>query len=404
MIPNLRDIYNEIKVNIPGRISLKRDESNERYFDDNKNNISYYQTHSNKINNVLEVDTISGETLESDINKIKRILKSLNIPFEIENRKEEFIVIKNADKYFNFPLNEIKVHKPFQYKKAYGESHSYDEYIQNRKLTGEQADNFLVDIENKKILASFTGWNVARWASEEDKKHNQYYKASLSTIKNPPPYMTIPKLDPDDPNSWSSGAITIINRNKELYNEIKVHKPGRIKLIANPNPGYEGYLFDMDNKITYFQDENMFRNDEIDTDYINTNLDPGQFKKWKDILIKLNIPFEYINAYVGGGYFVINNASKYFNIPSPINEIKVHKPGLTFPMDINDVNEAKRIAIVLNKLGYTWLGVYNKEIKWGDYPFVNHNTTFNSFQLFFHDEKDQKNKKLDYQYYLNNID
>ena len=69
-------------------------------------------------------------------------------------------------------LFEIKVNKPFRYEKAYGESHSYDEYLQNKEKLQDNPDNFLIDLENKKIIASFTGWNVARWA-RLTKKNNK---------------------------------------------------------------------------------------------------------------------------------------------------------------------------------------------------------------------------------------
>jgi hypothetical protein len=304
MIPKLRDIYNEIKVNAPGKINLKpidfgTGDINHGYLGSDRFPFTFFRNSHQKRVNELDTDFIRLDKKQ----EILDIFEKLKIPVKESGNPHSghfSLRIYKADKYFNFPLNEIKVNKPFQYKKAYGESHSYDEYIQNGKLTGQQADNFLVDIENKKILASFIGWNVAKWASNEDNKNNQYYKASWYTITNPPPYMTIPKLNPDDPNSWGNGAIEIINRNKELY-----------------------------------------------------------------------------------------------------QEIKVHKPGLNFPMNIENEYEAKRISIILNKLGYTLKRLYNKNIKWGEHPFViypEYNEKFSPFQLFFDDEKDQKNKILDYEY------
>ena len=107
-------------------------------------------------------------------------------------------------------LFEIKVNKPFRYEKAYGESHSYDEYLQNKEKLQDNPDNFLIDLENKKIIASFTGWNVARWARLAENSNNiKYYVASRSAITNPPPYLQTPHIDINDPNSWESSNIAL---------------------------------------------------------------------------------------------------------------------------------------------------------------------------------------------------
>ena len=134
-------------------------------------------------------------------------------------------------------LFEIKVNKPFRYEKAYGESHSYDEYLQNKEKLQDNPDNFLIDLENKKIIASFTGWNVARWArlAEKDSNKEIYRLVSKTAITNPPPYLQTPHIDINDPNSWESSniALSLIKKyNPKDLEEIKISVPYPPKTIG----------------------------------------------------------------------------------------------------------------------------------------------------------------------------
>lgn len=126
-------------------------------------------------------------------------------------------------------LFEIKVNKPFRYEKSYGESHSYDEYLENKEKLQENPDNYLVDLKNNKIIASFTGWNIAKWAglAEKDSNKEIYRLVSKTAITNPPPYLQTPHIDINDPNSWESSniALSLIKKYSTNLDEIKVSVP-----------------------------------------------------------------------------------------------------------------------------------------------------------------------------------
>ena len=117
-------------------------------------------------------------------------------------------------------VREMKVHEPFFYNKASGESHSYNEYKSNNEKNMSNADKFFVDVNNGKILASFTGWNVPLWASAlKSTKDSGYGVYDLYTMINPPPYMGLPgPLNPKDPNNWESNLSKVRSFAKNLDN------------------------------------------------------------------------------------------------------------------------------------------------------------------------------------------
>ena len=124
--------------------------------------------------------------------------------------------------------NEIKVNDPYSYEKAYGESHSFIEYIKSAGETGQYADNFLINIPKAKIIAGFTGWNIPKWARKAEKGDSNFYIASRSAITNPPPYLSTPHIEINDPNSWepaTTAASLIMKYNKNDIDEIKVNDP-----------------------------------------------------------------------------------------------------------------------------------------------------------------------------------
>ena len=111
-------------------------------------------------------------------------------------------------------LKEVVISKPIPYEKAYGESHSYDEYLKNLKSTQQTPDNYLIDVPKAKIIASFTGWNVARWTKGAKENSPNLQLVSRSAITNPPPYLETPHIEIDDPQSWESSNVA-----KELINK-----------------------------------------------------------------------------------------------------------------------------------------------------------------------------------------
>jgi hypothetical protein len=130
--------------------------------------------------------------------------------------------------------NEIKVNNPYNYKKVYGESHSFIEYTKSAGETGQYADNFLINIPKAKIIAGFTGWNVPRWARKAEKGDSNFYIASRSAITNPPPYLSTPHIEINDPNSWepaTTAASLIMKYNKNDVDEIKVNDPTKKYII-----------------------------------------------------------------------------------------------------------------------------------------------------------------------------
>jgi hypothetical protein len=186
--------------------------------------------------------------------------------------------------------NEIKVNDPYSYEKAYGESHSFIEYTKNAGETGQYADNFLINIPKAKIIAGFTGWNIPKWARKAEKGDSNFYIASRSAITNPPPYLSTPHIEINDPNSWepaTTAASLIMKYNKNDIDEIKVNDPtpplpsnisNQIKDeiieyiidLINTNDYYSSYIIyellsEANNSVLpqFIKDQMVFNNHEI---------------------------------------------------------------------------------------------------------------------------------------------
>ena len=117
-------------------------------------------------------------------------------------------------------LCEMKINKPFSYDKAYGESHSYNEYKSNNDKR-IYAPDFFVDVNNGKILASFSAWNIPSWAYTLNKnaKDSGYGIYNIYILKDPPPYVDLPgPLNPKDPNNWESNLSKVRSFAKNLDN------------------------------------------------------------------------------------------------------------------------------------------------------------------------------------------
>jgi hypothetical protein len=123
-------------------------------------------------------------------------------------------------------IKEMRVNEPFKYEKAYGEIHSYDDYKQIPKLTYREPENYLIDLSKEKIIAAFTGWNVARWSKKAEQEDNNLKVVSTSAITNPPPYMDTPHIDRNNPDSWEprSVAMSLIRKYAPLV-EMRVNEP-----------------------------------------------------------------------------------------------------------------------------------------------------------------------------------
>ena len=170
-----------------------------------------------KINNA-HPDTFEGNTLPWNniywdiahiIDNILQTSESGFIQDIIHDYSDEFEDYL-LDKFHLKPLEEIKITSPFQYEKAYGESHSYSEYKKNLEELSQYPDNYLIDLEKGKIIASFTGWNIARWSrAAEEANREKYDLVSRSALRNLSDYRNLPNIDVDDSNSWESSNVAL---------------------------------------------------------------------------------------------------------------------------------------------------------------------------------------------------
>lgn len=108
------------------------------------------------------------------------------------------------------PAYEVKIQQPINYKKAYGEVHSYDEMQKWKNENAQLPSHFLIDVSNNKVLAGFQDMNIPKWAWDLNKNNdiptedNKFYLASKSSITNPPPYLNTPNIDVTNPSSWGN--------------------------------------------------------------------------------------------------------------------------------------------------------------------------------------------------------
>jgi hypothetical protein len=254
-----------------------------------------------------------------------------------------------ADDYDTTGLDEIKIEKPFTYEKAYGESHSYDEFIKNIKSTDQVPDNYLVDLTKDKIIASFTGWNVAKWAKNAEAStrgeviKKDYRVLSRSALTNPPPYLNTPDIDIYDPNSWEPGNVAIsLIREYNTIEEIKVNNPSspEQKIYIAVKSMYPKAI--MNKKQSGFVHEFIIRFFP-ETKAINRNsiisYDPG-------------IYVVFLGDDINGRRFKnIDNLIKYIKnnpVEPNIDEIKINKPFLD-PKLVSLANAKKELTNLTGK-------------------------------------------------------
>lgn len=128
------------------------------------------------------------------------------------------------------PSYEVKIQAPSNYKKAYGEVHSYDEMKKWQEQNGTLPSHFLVDRTNNTVLAGFQDYNIPKWAwnvhgndNIPAEGNNIFALASKSSITNPPPYLNNPNIDVTNPASW--GDINKVKKYIKNLNEVKIQKP-----------------------------------------------------------------------------------------------------------------------------------------------------------------------------------
>jgi hypothetical protein len=94
----------------------------------------------------------------------------------------------------------MKIQHPLMYKKAYGESHSYNEMLKNIELH-ILPDYFLVN-QNNKIISSFASYNLPKWATNlTENNQDMYNMLSYYQIKGI-------HIDIDNLNSWDNNKVT----------------------------------------------------------------------------------------------------------------------------------------------------------------------------------------------------
>lgn len=130
------------------------------------------------------------------------------------------------------PAYEVKIQQPINYKKAYGEVHSYNEMKKWENENSRLSSHFLVDRTNNTILAGFQEYNIPKWAWDlhnygndnvPPTENNKFALASRSSITNPPPYLIFPNIDVNNPASWSN--IDKVRQYIKNLNEVKIQKP-----------------------------------------------------------------------------------------------------------------------------------------------------------------------------------
>jgi len=200
----------EIKVNTPGFksvidvINLIK-QIREKYRTLQSNDQLYY------INKIEDIKDKYGDVIT--FRNTKEFLEAL--PGQELNK-----IYKEYESLLN--LNEIKVNQPFNYKKAYGESHSYNEFLKTQESTQRPPDYFLIDVRDKKIIASFANMNVPKWSRLVEDWDDNYKVVSKSAITNPPPYLSTPHINIEDSSSWINKAPELLNVVKDSLNEEKI--------------------------------------------------------------------------------------------------------------------------------------------------------------------------------------
>ena len=167
----------------------------------------------------------------------------------------------------HFNLKEVKIQQPINYKKAYGEVHSYGEMKNWEDKNGTLPSHFLVDRTNNTVLAGFQDYNIPKWAWDlhgndniPPTENNKFALASKSSITNPPPYLNTPNIDVTNPSSWSN--ISKVKQYIKNLSEVKIQNPvvdldQKIKDISND-------INDQIEHIYFIGDDTNDLNDQMD--------------------------------------------------------------------------------------------------------------------------------------------
>ena len=99
---------------------------------------------------------------------------------------------------------------------------------------------------------------------------------------------------------------------RDIINEIRVNRPGKIILKQDNRAGYENYLMSDKIPIVFYQNNHQKRVNELDTDLIPFSKKEETF----DLFKKFKIPVKSIHQSFEGHFTLrIYKADKYFTFP-----------------------------------------------------------------------------------------
>lgn len=216
------------------------------------------------------------------------------------------------------------------------------------------------------------------------------------------------------------------NAIKEVLGEIKINKPQLFPLIKPKN--WIGKTVKFEDKDQFIDDvynvnKNFFHflniDEESNNSYLKGLLDYEMyFNKTSDMILSdiieeiiwkyrqenslptTNLPYEYtdlIKKFIDKGIINLKEVDELFK--DYLDEIKVNKPGINFPLKIETQEQAQQIGKELKKLGYHWWGKEQLDL---DNPPFKRNGEFEPITLISDPDEQWGDKTLNWKY-VNNL-
>jgi hypothetical protein len=273
---------------------------------------------------------------------------------------------------FHFNLKEVKIQQPINYKKAYGEVHSYDEMKKWESENSKLPSHFLIDRTNNTVLAGFQDMNIPKWAwnlhgndNVPPTENNMFALASKSSITNPPPYLNTPNIDITNPSSW--GNISKVRQYIKNLNEVKISKPQNfpfLKLKKGQKVKFEtkdfsfiGDIIDVkfvNYKAEFDDDGELLSADkEIKSDFqsseamqVYVKIDLKSFKIKPGAPSYIKVPKDEYESYMfinpernpGNEKNIQANNLNRWNKFTILNEVKIQNPVVNLDQKIKDIS------------------------------------------------------------------
>jgi hypothetical protein len=236
-------------------------------------------------------------------------------------------------------LNEIKVNNPIPYKKAYGESHSYNEYIKNK----DQTDYFLIDTIDNKIIASFATYNIPKWLKLLDWNDR---------VLNLVTFFKLRELGIDINNKDSWKGMSSFKKYVKNIDEVKIQNPNKL------TPGKKYWVYNT----------HKWEQMELEKEYGDVNHNRLLFKN-PDGNGTLSVGKE---NYIKNKRISFSKEKPNYK-PENIKEIKINQPGFNFTNFKPVVGLSKVKTDYFSEDYYIELvdiGNYYTFIPYGDQPHV----------------------------------